>query len=112
LHLRATDQVLTAEFNCTGGTEPYVTVQSVNQLGESISGYYTQLDSLSYVKIDSGYTTYTYGSSDFTAGDGYYVYADGYGDCTFTQWSTGSTAMPLEITASGGQTLTAEYNCT
>jgi hypothetical protein len=105
-------QVLTAVYNCSGGEEPNITVQSVNQENQAITGYYTQLDSLSYVEIDHGYTAYTYGSSDFTAGDGYYVYADSYGDCTFTQWSTGSTAMPLEVTAAGTQTFTAEYDCT
>lgn len=107
----STYMVFTAVYDCTSGSDPNITVNSFNQYGTQIYGYYTELDTLSYGYVDSGYTTYTYPSSDLSSGGSYYLWADGYGSCSFVQWSDGNTSMPREVTASGSQTFDADYTC-
>jgi hypothetical protein len=93
---------------------PQITVQSVDlsHNGNPIYGYYTELDSASHVKIDSGYTTFTYPAGELHNGTSYYVSADSYGSCTFTRWSDGSTSDPLLVTVSDNIILIADYTCT
>jgi hypothetical protein len=101
----------TAIYNCSGTTSSgsSVTVNSINQDGAAITGYYTILYSSSGSVVDTGFTPTTFST---TSGDTYSVQADSYGSCTFTSWSGGATANPMSFTAtSSAQTFTAEYNC-
>jgi hypothetical protein len=91
---------------------PSIAVQSVDQNGNLIYGYYTQLDTTGYGYIASGYTTYTYSDTYVTNGTSYYLYADSYGSCTFNHWSDGSASVPRLVTPSDEMRLTAVYDCT
>ncbi len=101
----------TAIYNCSGTTSPgsSVTVNSVNQDGAAITGYYTVLYSSSGTVIADGFTPYTFTT---TVGQSYQVQVDNYGSCAFSSWSGGATADPMSFTAtSSAPTFTAEYNC-
>jgi YVTN family beta-propeller protein len=105
-------QTLTAIYNCGGsggGGSSSVTVDSVDQNGSPITGYYVVLYDSSGSAIKTGYTPSTFAT---TAGQSYEIEADGYGSCTFVRWSSGASSDPMAFTAtSSGQTFTAEYNC-
>ncbi len=97
----------TVSSTSSGGGSLNLNVNSVNYNTQSpITGYYTQLDDSSYNELSYGYTPTTY---SVTYGSNYLVYADGYGNCNFYQWSDGSTSMPHPVTPYGDTTLTAEY---
>lgn len=102
---------LTAEYNCstTPPAGSSVTVNSENQLGAAITGYYTELLTSTGGVVSSGFTPQTFTT---TAGVGYQVAAASYGSCTFTNWSNGATSDPMSFTAtSSGLTFTAVYDC-
>jgi hypothetical protein len=100
---------LTAVYDCGTVTAPSsVTVDSVNQAGTAITGYYVALLQGGSV-VASGFSPQTFPT---TSGDAYSVRADGYGSCTFSHWSNGATTDPMPFTAtSGALTLTADYDC-
>jgi hypothetical protein len=107
----------TAVYNCgattvgggTGGTSSTVSVNSVDQTGKGISGYYVILKDTSTGVTKTGFTDATFST---TSGQAYTLQADNYGSCTFNNWASGSTSNPLGFTAtSSTQTLTAVYNC-
>jgi hypothetical protein len=85
-----------------------ITVNSVNQENQPITGYYTTITFGSNT-VDAGYTPLTYTS--LTPSDSYNVQVDNYGSCSFTKWSDGSTSDPRTIYAAEDQTLTAVYSC-
>jgi hypothetical protein len=104
-------QTVTAIYNCGGGeSSPYVKVQSQNSDGGSISGYSVQLYYDPGGEAGSGYTTVTF---SLTSGDGYEVYADSYGPCTFNHWENNDEGGGYVFTATGSTalTLTAVYDC-
>lgn len=87
-----------------------LTVLSQNSLGNSITGYFTELYSGSGDSLGTGYTPSVY---TLTNGVQYQVEADSYGACSFSYWSgggvTGSTSDPVSISISGATTLNAVY---
>jgi hypothetical protein len=111
----SSDTQITAVFNCGGssggggGSTSSVIVNSVNQNGNSISGYYAALYGSGGQVLASGFTSATFST---TSGLSYSVQADNYGSCTFSKWTDGITSDPRTFTAtSSPQTFTAVYNC-
>jgi len=108
---------VTAVYGCatvstgsTGGTSSgsSVTINSVDQSGNAISGY-TALHDLSANTVATGFTTATFAT---TAGSAYSLQVDGFGSCTFSSWSGGGSSNPMTFTAKAGAlSLTAAYNC-
>lgn len=113
------DMQVTAVYDCgapvsTGGTGgassgSSVTINSVDQSGNAISGYYTVLHGLSANTVATGFTTATFAT---TAGSAYSLQVDGFGICTFSSWSGGGSSNPTTFTATAGAlSLTAAFNC-
>lgn len=102
--------VFTAHYNCGGGGSGSLTVDSVDQNNNPITGYYVGLYDSNHNLITSSYTPHTF--SD-TVGTNYYVEPDSYGTCTFNHWQdTGSTIRDRSFTAQSSQTFVAVYQCT
>jgi hypothetical protein len=108
-------QFFTAIYNCTGttgggggtGGASNVTINSVDQNGNGIHGYYTILKGSS--GTTTGFTNVTFAT---TSGQTYSVQVDGYGSCSFNNWAGGSTSNPMTFTATNKpQTFTAVYSC-
>jgi hypothetical protein len=92
-----------------GNPPPSLTITSKNQYGQTITGYYTELDQ-NGVKIGNGFTPYTF--NNLVAGEQYTVFVDNYGNCVFSQWSDGTTNRKDTFTmTSSSMALTAYYNC-
>ena len=93
----------------TGGTST-LTVNSVNSLGNTITGYYTALYDSNGNVLHTGYTPSTYTLSN---GANYEVEADSYGGCTFSHWEggsiSGSVADPTSISINSPTTIKAVY---
>jgi hypothetical protein len=85
-----------------------ITVNSVDQNGNAIFGYYTALWQNGNVKA-TGFTMKTFSA---TSGQIYSVEADSYGSCSFAHWSDGIASDPRAFTAtSGSLSFTAVYSC-
>ena len=96
---------IVAIYNCMTTT---VTVQSMDQNGNAIPGYFSTI-SHNGIVYSSEYTTAIV--LVFT-GQTYSVVAASYGACTFNHWSDGSTSNPRTFVASApGTTLIAVYGC-
>jgi hypothetical protein len=91
---------------------PSITVESVNQNGQSISGYYTVIRTGTGSEIATGYTAMTF--TGLSAGTEYEIELDSYASCTFSHWQdTGSGVDPRTFAAvNGPQTFVGVYNCT
>jgi hypothetical protein len=89
-----------------------VIVQSVDQNGNAITGYWTVLSSSTGTQISTGFTPVTF--SALTTGTTYSVTLGSYGSCTFSHWEDNSnTNAARSFTAvSGAQTFTGVFNCT
>lgn len=99
----------TAVYSCGTSPSSGVTVDSVNQNGQTITGYRTVFYGSTGSVLDEGFTPSTFTT---TAGQTYGVDAESYGSCTFAKWSDGVTADPRSFTASGSSTsYTAVYDC-
>jgi hypothetical protein len=99
---------ITAVYNCSGTSSSSLTINSVDQNGNPIFGYYAVLVSSGSV-VATGYTTHTFATN---AGQSYSVQVDSYGNCSFSKWADGSTTNPRSFTASSGAlTFTAVYKC-
>ena len=100
---------VTAVYNCgTVGGGSSLTVSSVDQNGNAVSGYYVALQSAGKT-VGTGFTTTTFAT---TSGQVYTIEADGYATCTFAKWSDGMTSNPRSFTASASAlALTVVYNC-
>lgn len=97
-----------AIYNCVGSGSS-VTVNSVNQNGVAITGYYTILYNSGGSPTAIGFTPATFTT---TAGLSYSIAADSYASCTFSRWSDGSTSDPRSFSATSGTTsFTAVYQC-
>jgi hypothetical protein len=102
------DTQYTAVMNCGGGSQSSVTVQSTDQNGKTISGYYTALFQNGN-EVDTGFTPATFST---TSGLTYSVQVSNYGSCSFVKWSDGVATDPRAFTASSGTTsFTAVYSC-
>ncbi len=100
----------TVVYNCGSPTTSSVTINSVDQNGQTITGYRTVLYNSSGSIIDEGFTPSTF---TVTAGAAYQARAESYGSCTFSKWSDGVTSDPRAFTASSSPvTFTAVYDCT
>jgi hypothetical protein len=102
-----------AVYNCGGspggGSPSSVTVNSVDQNGNAITGYWTALYDASGSAVATGFTPKTFST---IAGTSYNIEADSYGSCTFSKWSNGATSDPMSFTAAASaETFTAVYNC-
>jgi hypothetical protein len=110
------DTQLTAVYNCGtggggGGNSPSVTIESVNQNGAPITGYWTVLYGPRGGQLATGYTTKTFGG--LTSGTQYSVELDSYAGCQFSHWQgTNSGSDVRSFTASGAQTFVGVYTCT
>jgi hypothetical protein len=106
------DTSINAVLNCGGsgtGTGSSVTVKAIDTSGNALTGYYTALYGPSGNVLGTGYTPKTYST---TVGTSYSVEADGYGSCSFSQWSNGLTADPMTFSATSSSiTFTAILNC-
>jgi hypothetical protein len=93
----------------TNSSASIITVDSVDQNGTSIFGYFTILSDSGGRIISTGYTRTSFST---TAGEQYTVQVEGYGQCTFSHWSNGvMSSEQVVIAKSGDETLTAVYSC-
>jgi hypothetical protein len=93
----------------TNSSASTVTVNSVDQNGTTIFGYYTILSDPGGKIVDTGYTKVSFST---TAGQQYTLQMEGYGRCTFSHWLNGETSSELVVLAeSGDESLTAVFNC-
>jgi hypothetical protein len=85
-------------------------VESVDQNGNAISGYFALLYSASGKQLSFGYTPKTF--TGLVQGATYGVFVSGFGSCTFSHWQdTGTGADPRTFVANGAMTLVGVYNC-
>jgi hypothetical protein len=99
---------ITAIYNCSATSSSSLTINSVDQSGNPIFGYYDALWSSGSV-VATGYTTNTFSTN---SGQTYSVQMDNYGSCAFSHWADGSTSNPRSFTAtSSAKSFTAVYNC-
>jgi hypothetical protein len=113
-----------SQLLCNGGNEkwyyqtfapgtlggPSIGIQTVNQNGATITGYYVGLYNSSGSLINHGFSPVTF--SGLTVGSNYYVEPDNYGSCAFNHWQdTGSTTRDRAFTAASSQTFVAVYDC-
>jgi hypothetical protein len=99
----------TADYNCTGSLTATINVNSVNQVGQPITGYAVTLVNSGGATVASGVTATT-----FTVAIGltYSLETTGSGSCTFSNWLTASTNAPISFQATnGGQVFTAVFDC-
>ena len=106
------DTAITALYNCPN-TGNSVTVDSVDQNGNQIFGYYVVLNPGTSFQV-TAFTTQTFALPYMPTYPpvNYTVQADGYGSCTFARWSDGVTSNPRQFPFLGGvQAFTAVYDC-
>lgn len=102
-------QTITAVYNC--GSTGSVTVNTVDQNNNPITGYYVGLYNSVGTLINHGFSPVTF--TGLSVGTNYSVEPDDYGSCTFNHWQdTGSTVRDRSFTAASTQTFTAVYDCT
>jgi hypothetical protein len=89
-----------------------VIIQSVNQNGQAITGYWTVLYNSNGKQLSTGYTTKTF--TAITVGTAYSVGLSSYSSCTFNHWQdSGSTSLTRAFTATAGpETFVGVYACT
>jgi hypothetical protein len=101
----------TTASTTTATGAPRVTVQSVNQNGQPITGYWTVLYNGNGRQLATGYTSKTF--SGLSSGAAYRIELDSYRNCQFNHWlDTGSTTVARSFTAVGAQTFVGVYTCT
>jgi hypothetical protein len=94
----------------TTAQPPSLTVESVNQDGQAITGYWTVLRIPGTGQVGTGYTPRTY--TGLTPGSTYTIELDSFGSCTFSHWQdTSSTTDPRSFVASGAQTFIGVFDC-
>jgi len=113
---------LTAVYYCgeSVSAKPSVFVQTVNQAGSPIYGYYIQFfDGTGTNELNDAYSPGFFGQQPqttgpfaLTLGATYQIEANGWGSCKFTSWQDGSTGNFAYTAAAGLTTLTATYACT
>jgi len=106
---------ITAVYDCgatsrtTNSSASSVTIDSVDQNGTAISGYFAGLAGSGGNVVATGFTPVTFTTK---AGAAYSLEADSHGNCTFSSWYGGDRNDPMPFTASSGVlVLTAAYNC-
>lgn len=104
-------QSLTAVYDCSSGGSGSITVNTVDQNNNPITGYFVGIYDTNHNLLYSGYSPATF--NQLTIGTNYYVEPDSYGSCTFNHWQdTGSTTRDRSFTAASTQTFVAVYDCT
>jgi hypothetical protein len=100
---------LTATYGTGGGGGGGVGSLTVNAQanGNGVNGLYVALEQGGNV-IATGFTPVTF--SSLSSGQTYQVVAENYGQYSFSQWNTGTTANPITLTVSGSTTLTAVFS--
>ena len=109
---------MTAIYGCYGNTSG-LTVDSVDQNGNAIFGYYSVLYDANGIPVETGLTSAGPALAGFTtqtfqtsAGQVYSLQVDSYGRCTFSHWSDGVTRNPRPFAATSNETaFTAVYDC-
>jgi hypothetical protein len=90
---------------------PSVTVESVDQNGNIITGYWTVLYGAAGNQIATGYTTKFF--NQVTAGTTYQIELDSYGSCTFQHWQGTTNSGDYAFTQPNGPlTVVGVYSCT
>jgi len=98
-----------AVYDCGDNGASTVSIDSVNQNGSAISGYYVVLYSANGSVMATGLTPQTF---ETAIGSTYSVQVQDYGSCTFSHWSDGITGdSMIFIMTSGSLDLTAAYSC-
>jgi hypothetical protein len=93
----------------TNSSSPEVTVNSVDQHGATIFGYYVLFSDSSGHLLQTGFTPHTFSAM---AGQKYTVQVENYQGCTFSNWTNGVKTPELTLQASsGGNAFTAVFNC-
>ena len=100
---------ISAVYNCGGTGSSGVQMNSIDQNGNAISGYYVVLYDSSGTAIATGFTPMMFQTQTGTT---YNLGAGNYGSCIFSKWSDGVTLNPRTFTASNTViNITADYNC-
>jgi glucose/arabinose dehydrogenase/PKD repeat protein len=102
----ATDTTFTATYALGVPTSnPKLTINSVNMVGNPLPGYYTTIHQGSTL-LQSGFTTMTFTG---TAGVTYTVAVQDYASVVFDHWDTGSTVRARSITLNSDTNINAFY---
>ena len=112
----STTSTTTTTITTSSPSTVSLTINSVNLLGNTITGYYNVLyDSTGSTTLGTGFTPTTYTVKN---GQTFQIEADSYTVCTFDHWSggglTGQTLDPIPTTVHGSTVVTAVYrgsNC-
>ncbi|OLD21953.1 MAG: hypothetical protein AUG16_03930 [Thaumarchaeota archaeon 13_1_20CM_2_39_20] len=91
----------------TNSTQISITVNSVNQSGNPITGMWTVLRYANGTTITSGFTPVTFTA---TSGIQYVVHVGNYQNAVFNHWNDGNTSSYKTITPAQNVTLTAYYS--
>ena len=91
----------------TNSTQISITVNSVNQSGNPITGMWTVLRYANGTTITSGFTPVTFTA---TSGIQYVVHVGNYQNAVFNHWNDGNTSNYKTITPTQNVTLTAYYS--
>jgi hypothetical protein len=112
-------QTVTQTNTTTTTQPPSLTVDSVNQNGQAITGYWNVLRLSGGGQVGGGYTPRTYAGltprtyAGLTPSATYTIELDSYGSCQFSHWQdSGSTTDPRSFVATGALTLVGVYDCT
>jgi hypothetical protein len=102
---------ITAVYDCgTGTAASSVTIKSVDQNGNTLTGYWTVLYGAHGRQLSTGYTPTTFGG--LTSGAVYSVELDSYANCQFSHWQdNGNATDTRSFTAKGAQTFVGVYTC-
>jgi len=90
-------------------TTANLVVESIDQFGNTITGYFIVIFDASGNQLATGYTPYTYAG---IIGTTYQVQAQSYGTYTFTDWFGGTNGNDIITLPSAGMTIIAVYNNT
>lgn len=93
----------------TNSSASSIIVNSTDQNGSAIFGYYTIISNAQGKVLGTGYTKVSFPTN---AGEGYTIQMEGYGKCVFSHWSNGVTSSEQIVVAkSGDESLTAVFTC-
>ena len=100
---------ITAVYNCGGSSSSGVSINSVDQSGNAIAGYYVVLYNSNGNVLATGFTPKVFST---TSGSSYSIGVSSYGSCTFSKWSDGVALDPRSFTTTNSLVnFTAVYNC-
>jgi hypothetical protein len=111
----ATSSTTSTRSSSTASTTaqpPSLTVESVDQNGQSITGYWNVLRVPGGGQVGTGYTPRTY--TGLTPGVTYTIELDSYAQCQFSHWqdTENTTSLRTFTQTSGSMTFIGVFNCT